>query len=167
MIWDFVHSCVLITGIVCLLLVFACVFLRRRRRIYSSFLSLIMVLSIIMATVSVSNVWTTLDVSAYANNQSEYSTFIDDNYVDPRDVTLTFPNRKKSDLYIPGVNGDDLQTDTASGGAFDLDVIPELTELSKQVESFSGDNQTLNGGYAMPGATWTIGAMFAQSTGCL
>ena len=165
MIWDFVHSCVLITGIVCLLLVFACVFLRRRRRIYGSFLSLIMVLSIIMATVSVSNVWTTLDVSAYANNQSEYSTFIDDNYVDPRDVTLTFPEQKRNLIYIFLESMEMTYSDTASGGAFDTDVIPELTELSKQNESFSGDNQTLNGGYAMPGATWTIGAMFAQSTG--
>lgn len=165
MIWDFIQSCVIITGIVCILLVFACVFLRKRKKVYGSFLSVIMVLSIVMATVSVSNVWTTLDVSAYANNQSEYSTFIDDNYVNPKDVTLTFPQQKRNLIYIFLESMENTYSDTASGGAFDTNVIPELTELSLENENFSGDHQTLNGGYAMPGATWTVGAMFAQSTG--
>ena len=111
------------------------------------------------------HVWTTLDVSAYANNQSEYSTFIDDNYVDPRDVTLTFPEQKRNLIYIFLESMEMTYSDTASGGAFDTDVIPELTELSKQNESFSGRQPDADGGYAMPGATWTIGAMFAQSTG--
>ena len=165
MIWDFIQSCVIITGIVCILLVFACVFLRKRKKVYGSFLSVIMVLSILMATVSVSNVWTTLDVSAYANNQSEYSTFIDDNYVNLKDVTLTFPQQKRNLIYIFLESMENTYSDTASGGAFDTNVIPELTELSLENENFSGDHQTLNGGYAMPGATWTVGAMFAQSTG--
>ncbi len=165
MIWDFVQYCVAITGIVCLLLICACAFLRKKRKIYNSFLSVIMVLSLIMAGVSVSNVWTTLDVSAYANNQSEYSTFIDDNYVDPRDVTLTFPEQKRNLIYIYLESMENTYSGTENGGAFEQNVIPELTELSLQNENFSGDDQTLNGGYAMPGATWTIGAMFAQSTG--
>lgn len=165
MIWDFVQYCVAITGIVCLLLICACAFLRKKRKIYNSFLSVIMVLSLIMAGVSVSNVWTTLDVSAYANNQSEYSTFIDDNYVDPRDVALTFPERKRNLIYIYLESMENTYSSTENGGAFEQNVIPELTELSLQNENFSGDDQTLNGGYAMPGATWTIGAMFAQSTG--
>ena len=165
MIWDFVQYCVTITGIVCVLLIFACAFLRKKRKIYNSFLSVIMVLSLIMTGVSVSNVWTTLDVSAYANNQSEYSTFIDDNYVDPRDVALTFPERKRNLIYIYLESMENTYSSTENGGAFEQNVIPELTELSLQNENFSGDDQTLNGGYAMPGATWTIGAMFAQSTG--
>lgn len=165
MIWDFVQYCVAITGIVCLLLICACAFLRKKRKIYNSFLSVIMVLSLIMTGVSVSNVWTTLDVSAYANNQSEYSTFIDDNYVDPRDVALMFPERKRNLIYIYLESMENTYSSTENGGAFEQNVIPELTELSLQNENFSGDDQTLNGGYAMPGATWTIGAMFAQSTG--
>lgn len=165
MIWDFVQYCVTITGIVCVLLIFACAFLRKKRKIYNSFLSVIMVLSLIMTGVSVSNVWTTLDVSAYANNQSEYSTFIDDNYVDPRNVALTFPERKRNLIYIYLESMENTYSSTENGGAFEQNVIPELTELSLQNENFSGDDQTLNGGYAMPGATWTIGAMFAQSTG--
>ena len=55
--------------------------------------------------------------------------------------------------------------DKENGGAFDKNVIPELTELAQDNEDFSGEDKELNGGYAMPGATWTIGAMFAQTSG--
>lgn len=44
-------------------------------------------------------------------------------------------------------------------------MIPELTNLAQQGEDFSGETDHLNGGYAMPGATWTMGAMFAQTSG--
>ena len=47
-----------------------------------------------------------------------------------------------------------------------MNTIPELTELARENEDFSGeDKEELNGGYAMPGATWTMGAMFAQTSG--
>lgn len=55
--------------------------------------------------------------------------------------------------------------DTGNGGAFEENVIPELTELAQENEDFSGESKKLNGGYAMPGATWTIGAMFAHTSG--
>ena len=44
-------------------------------------------------------------------------------------------------------------------------VIPELTELAQENEDFSGKSNKLNGGYSMPGTTWTMGAMFAQTSG--
>lgn len=165
MIWDFVLSCVVIAAMVFVLLVCFCVFFRKRKKIYGSFLSVIMVLSVAMASVSVSNVWTTLDVSAYTNNQSEYSTFIDDNYVDPRNVEITFPEQKRNLIYIFLESMENTFSDEENGGAFEQNVIPELTELSQQNENFSGNSRLLNGGYAMPGATWTVAAMFAQSTG--
>ncbi|MCI9227329.1 MAG: sulfatase-like hydrolase/transferase, partial [Dorea sp.] len=56
-------------------------------------------------------------------------------------------------------------TDKESGGAFDQNVIPELTRLAQENEDFSGTDTAINGGYAMPGATWTIAAMFSQTSG--
>lgn len=165
MIWDFIGSCVVITVITCVLLIAACMFLRKRKKAYGSLLSAVTILSVVLIVVSVSNVWTTLDVSAYANNRSEYSTFIDDNYVDPQDVTLTFPQQKRNLIYIFLESMENTYSDIQQGGAFEENVIPELTQLSLENENFSGDQNTLNGGYAMPGTTWTIGAMFGQSTG--
>lgn len=165
LIWDFVTSCVVIAGAVFVFLICFCFFLRKRKKIYGSLLSVIMILSVVMASLSVSNVWTTLDVSAYTNNQSEYSTFIDDNYVDPREVAITFPEQKRNLIYIFLESMENTFSDEKNGGAFEENVIPELTQLSLEHENFSGDQNILNGGYAMPGATWTVAAMFAQSTG--
>lgn len=44
-------------------------------------------------------------------------------------------------------------------------VIPELTQLAQENEDFSGKSNKLNGGYSMPGTTWTMGAMFGQTSG--
>ena len=56
-------------------------------------------------------------------------------------------------------------SDEDNGGAFEKDVIPELTEIAQENEEFSGKDNKLNGGYSMPGTTWTMGAMFAQTSG--
>jgi phosphoglycerol transferase len=55
--------------------------------------------------------------------------------------------------------------DKASGGAFEQNVIPELTALAQQGEDFSGSDPNLNGGLVLPGTGWTMGGMFAQSCG--
>ena len=41
----------------------------------------------------------------------------------------------------------------------------KLTELSQENENFSGEGSELNGGFSLPGSTWTSGAMFAMGTG--
>jgi phosphoglycerol transferase len=56
-------------------------------------------------------------------------------------------------------------TDKASGGAFDESYIPELTQLAKENEDFSGSDEALNGGISLPYTTWTMGAMFGQTSG--
>jgi hypothetical protein len=56
-------------------------------------------------------------------------------------------------------------SDPSSGGAFPSDLIPELTRLSMESENFSGNSGLLNGGKVMPGTTFTMGGIFAQSAG--
>ena len=55
--------------------------------------------------------------------------------------------------------------DKNNGGIFEQNNIPELTILAQENEDFSGTQTTLNGGISLPGSTWTIGAMFAQTSG--
>ena len=40
-------------------------------------------------------------------------------------------------------------------------------ELDESYVDFSGNEKSLNGAYVLPGATWTMGAMFAQTPGVL
>ena len=55
--------------------------------------------------------------------------------------------------------------DQKHGGAFPENLLPEMTMLSEEGEDFSGEDGSRNGGISLPGATWTMGAIFAQSTG--
>ncbi len=165
MIWDFVYSCVTVAIVVCVILCIACMILKRKRVLYRCLLVTVSVLSVIVIGASLHNVWTTLDVSAYADNKSTYSTFIDDNYVDPRDVSMEFPAQKRNLIYIFLESMENTYADLQNGGAYEENFIPELTKLSEENENFSDSQSVLNGGYTMPGTTWTIGAMFGHSTG--
>ena len=109
--------------------------------------------------------WKKLDAGDYVKGQSTYSTFIDKNYVDPAEVNIEFPEQKKNLIYIFLESMEMTYADEAAGGAFETNLIPELTELSKKNENFSGDSDELNGGIPMPGTTWTMGAMFGQTSG--
>ena len=62
--------------------------------------------------------------------------FIGQNYVDPKSVKLTFPDKKRNVIYIYLESLEMTFADEKSGGAFDKNVIPELTELSKEGGGF-------------------------------
>ncbi len=124
-----------------------------------------MVVSLGVSAVSVHGAWTKLDVGNYVADQGTYSTFIDNNYMDPAEVELKFPDKKRNLIYIFLESMEITYADCESGGAFEKNVIPELTSLAKENEDFSGESEKMNGGYAMPGATWTIAAMFSQTSG--
>ncbi len=90
--------------------------------------------------------------------------FIFDNYTAPNSVEMSFPEQKRNLIFIYLESMETTYTDVKNGGAFSRSIIPELTELAKENEDFSGSSTKLNGGVALPGTTWTMGAMFAQST---
>ena len=91
--------------------------------------------------------------------------FVGEHYVDPDKAKITFPEHKRNLIYIFLESMELTFADKAEGGAWDENIIPELTELASEGETFSGTPDTLNGGIALPGCTWTMGAMFCQSSG--
>lgn len=107
----------------------------------------------------------TLDVGTYLEAQGEDSSFIEDYYVDPADAVISFPEKKRNLIYIFLESMEATYADLQSGGAFEENTIPELTTLAQENEDFSGDDPGLNGGYALTGTTWTMGAMFGHFMG--
>ena len=99
--------------------------------------------------------------------QNTYSIFIDDNYVDPASVNLSFPEKKINLIYIFLESMEITYADEKNGGAFNENVILELTKLAQKNEDFSGESRELNEEYSMPGTTWTMRAMFGQMPGYL
>ncbi len=106
-----------------------------------------------------------LDVGTYLENRGKDSTYIEENYADPAETKLTFPKKKRNLIYIYLESMETTYADAENGGGMPENYIPHLTELAKENEDFSGKSDELNGGYALTGATWTMGALFAQTSG--
>ena len=93
------------------------------------------------------------------------SSFIEENYVDAGSVEIQFPEQKRNVIYLMVESMEITYANTASGGAFEQNVIPELTTLAQEGEDFSGSSNKLNGALSLPGSTWTMGAMFSLTSG--
>lgn len=109
--------------------------------------------------------WTKLDVATYLANQSADAAFIEQNYVNPLETNMDFPEEERNLIYIYLESMETTYADEESGGGFTYNCIPELTELAQVNEDFSGFRPQLNGGYAVAGSTWTMGALFSQTAG--
>ena len=106
-----------------------------------------------------------LDVKEYLSSKGEDSTFIEENYVDPSSVDITFPETKRNLVMIYLESMEMTYADKSVGGGFDENDIPELTQLSLENENFSGTDDTLNGAVSLSGTTWTMGGLFASTSG--
>lgn len=108
MLKEYMNVCVTPAALVLLSLIIIFIAWRGKKKYYAV-IGVGIVASIVIAAGSIYNAWTRLDVGVYMDNQGEYSTFIDDYYVDPVDVEITFPEEKKeSNMHILRINGDHL-----------------------------------------------------------
>lgn len=104
-----------------------------------------------------------LQITDYLHAQRDHSDFIAQHYADPATTALSFPENKRNLIYIFLESMETTYADAANGGAMEENLIPHLTHLAQSHEDFSGSNALLNGGHALYGSTWTMGAMFAHT----
>ena len=122
-------------------------------------------IALLFFSLTLIDAWDSISLGSYLSSQLHSSKFIEENYVDPKGIELHFPEKKRNLIYIYMESTELTFMDEAHGGAFPDNLLPEMTALSKEGEDFSGEGDSRNGGIALPGATWTMGAIFAQSTG--
>ncbi len=94
----------------------------------------------------------------------ENSTFIEDNYVNPENVNITFPEKKQNLIYIYLESMETAFFSQSDGGGNDKNVVPELYNLAQNNLNFSHNNG-IGGFSSLSGSTWTIGAMVATTSG--
>ena len=80
--------------------------------------------------------WVNLDIGTYLETQGKDSTFIQDHYVDVKNTELIFPEQKRNLIYIFLESTEATFMGKEDGGAFDQNVIPELTEVARNNISF-------------------------------
>ena len=164
MIWDYVRVCAVPTILVIFFLILILIAWRKKEKVHL-FRGIINLVALVGIIVMLGYTWTELGVGDYLKDQNTESKFIEDEYVDPTDVEVVFPEQKRNLIYIFLESMETTYSDVDDGGAFDENVIPELTEIAQTNEDFSGADPKLNGGYSLAGTTWTSGAMFAQTSG--
>ncbi|MBE5910021.1 sulfatase-like hydrolase/transferase [Pseudobutyrivibrio sp.] len=96
---------------------------------------------------------------------TNYGEFVEEQYVDPATVSITFPEKKRNLIYVYMESMESTFSDKENGGAYKDNYIPNLTKISETNDNFSGDAGTLNGGIALPGTNWTSAAAFSQASG--
>ena len=164
MILDYVRVCAVPTILVIFFLILILIAWRKKEKVHL-FRGIINLVALVGIIVMLGYTWTELGVGDYLKDQNTESKFIEDEYVDPTDVEVVFPEQKRNLIYIFLESMETTYSDVDDGGAFDENVIPELTEIAQTNEDFSGADPKLNGGYSLAGTTWTMGAMFAQTSG--
>ncbi|MGI6665683.1 MAG: LTA synthase family protein [Christensenellaceae bacterium] len=105
-----------------------------------------------------------LDITGYIQNQMTSSTLFEEYYVNPRDVTLVFPEEKRNLIYIFLESMENTYMSEELGGAQSEDLIPELSQLALENTSFSS-TEALGGVRDLPGIQWTIAGMVSQTAG--
>lgn len=101
---------------------------------------------------------------SYIQSQLMQSELIEKEYVNPNDVQITFPEQKRNLIFIFVESLETSMQDQANGGLFDVNYIPELTEIAKENTSFSQSN-LLEGAAVAPASGWTIAGMTAETAG--
>lgn len=90
--------------------------------------------------------------------------YIADNYVDPRNVKMSFPAKKRNliHIYLESVENSYLSKEL--GGNMKVNLMPELTQLSKEGISFSHSDK-FGGPYQTYGSSWSVASMINMSMG--
>ena len=155
-------AAVLIAVIIALLF-----FLRRNKRVFRIYFVFTLIIALSTIAFLKHDLDKRINFTTYLMRtiSGSESDFIEDNYTDPKNLTLSFPERKRNLVYIYLESLEMTYADKDNGGAFDVNVIPELTKIAEENDDFSGDSDSLNGGISLPGTNWTMGAMFGMSTG--
>jgi len=162
-IWQFVKQSLwkilALTSILSFILIYLMKKTEKRR-----YVAISLCVSTIILVTSISNVVMATDIVTYIQNQKNDSTFIENEYVNPEEANVEFPEEKRNLIYIFLESMETTYYSVEDGGLSEKDLIPEISQLAKENLNFS-DKSHLGGAYTLTGTTWTAAAMTAQTAG--
>ncbi len=103
-------------------------------------------------------------IKEYYFNQTQNSTFIADNYVDPNDITLTFPEQKRNLIHIYVESFESSFFSKELGGQESVNLLEELTKLTSENVNFSNTDK-FGGAYVTSNTGYTSAGLTAQMLG--
>lgn len=105
-----------------------------------------------------------IELADYILRQFQPSTLFEQNYVDPNSTSITFPKKKRNLVYIYLESMETSFLPKELGGGVEDNLIPELYLLARTNTNFS-QHDGVGGFYCVPGSSWTVGSMVAQTSG--
>ena len=136
----------------------------KRRRVFPFHLGVSGVLGVMLCLSLTVHAAFNVELVEYIYFQRSDSDLYWQEYKDPNRVNISFPEKKRNLVYIILESMETSYLSKEEGGALDNNVIPELTALAKQYTNFS-HNDTVGGFSQVPGVSWTVASMVAQTGG--
>lgn len=165
MLLEYALKCALPAAAVLFVAIIVFAMLKGRSKLRFTVPIILIMMSLSLSGFAVGKTWIKMDLGTFFGGQLWPSRFVEKHYVDPNNVKLSFPEKKRNLIYIFLESIEVTFADERNGGAFFQNVIPELTRIADENEDFRGYDNKLNGARVLPGGTWTIGAMFSQTAG--
>jgi phosphoglycerol transferase len=106
----------------------------------------------------------TVNAKEYIENQSNKSTIYEEYYVNPQETCISFPDEKPNLIYIVLESMETTYASKNWDGAYDYNLIPNLTTIANNETSFSTSDNLL-GSYITSGTGFTVGSLVAQTSG--
>ena len=162
--WDLIASFLLRAGLPTLICtVLSCTILLLLRRLpVRGLVSIVTAVALSLGLAGYAAV--DVELTDYVWDLLTRSQLYEDEYVDPNAVSITFPEEKRNLVYIMLESMESSYLSQELGGASDVNLIPELTQLAQENINFS-HTDGIGGFHATSGASWTIGAIVAQTAG--
>lgn len=104
------------------------------------------------------------DIHTYIKNNFIYTTFVEDHYVDPKTTKIEF-KEKRNLIHIYVESLEVTYLDKKNGGVYDFNLLPDLTNLSKEEDSVQFLSKNGLGFYNTRATGWTMAGMVGQTAG--
>lgn len=105
-----------------------------------------------------------LDVDTYFISQTSESNLFEKYYIDPKEVNLEFPDKKRNLIYIFVESLENTIISKKNGGVVEKSYIPNLEKLALKNINFSNTDK-LGGAIEVNNTNWTYAALFSQTSG--
>lgn len=153
---DWIRQCFLKGLVIALILAVPCI-LPGYGSYYGAICKLAFAATVIYALLKV-------QIVQYIINQFRTTDLYENNYVNGKDVNITFPGKKRNLILLYAESMETTYTSKENGGDYQEDLIPEISALAKEHLNFS-HQEKLGGAHVVAGTGWTTGGLVAQSAG--
>ena len=141
------------------------VYIKWMRSKSKKYMRILVLSGVLFSAIGITALWKKVDFGVYLKGIMSDSSFIEDNYADPKEVSVEFPEKKRNLIYIIMESMEVTYSSKSDGGDEDENLIPNITQMMKDNYSFSGRDGKLQGASSMYGTGWTMGGTFAESSG--